>query len=151
MIVIVEFKAEYATDFMRLNIAWLNKYFYVEEIDKMMLSDPFQHIISKGGLIFFAKDETTIAGTFALLKISDREYELAKMAVDEQFQGKKIGNRMLEYAIAKAKDLNAKKLSLYSNTVLEQAIHLYKKYGFTERSMEHSEYARSNIKMELDL
>ena len=90
-----------------------------------------------------------IAGTFALLKNGEQEYELAKMAVAEKFQGLKIGNLMLEFGIRKAKELNAKKIILYSNTKLKPALHLYRKYGFTEVPIGHSDYLRSDIKMEL--
>lgn len=58
---------------------------------------------------------------------------------------------MMESAIAKAKELKATKLSLFSNTKLAPAIHLYKKYGFREIPLINSSYTRSNIKMELDL
>ena len=73
------------------------------------------------------------------------------MAVDEKFQGQKIGNQLLEFCIRKAKELGAKKLILYSNTILGPAIHLYEKYGFKKVPMGNSEYKRSNIKMELNL
>ena len=71
------------------------------------------------------------------------------MAVAEQFQGLKIGNRMLEYVICKAKELSAQKIILYSNTKLKPALHLYRKYGFSEIPIGHSDYQRSDIKMEL--
>ncbi len=73
------------------------------------------------------------------------------MAVDESFQGKNIGNKMLLHSIDMCKNLNATKLILYSNTILEPAIHLYKKHDFREVLLDHSEYTRSNIKMELVL
>jgi ribosomal protein S18 acetylase RimI-like enzyme len=73
------------------------------------------------------------------------------MAVSEEFQGKKIGNKMLEFCLAKARQLGAAKVILYSNTILQPAIHLYKKYGFKEVPLEHSDYRRSNIKMEVDI
>ena len=92
-----------------------------------------------------------IAGTFALMKMNKGIYELAKMAVDEKYQGHKVGNKMMEFAIGKAKNLRAEKLILYSNTTLAPAIHLYEKYGFVEVPLEHSEYKRSNIRMELAL
>ena len=39
---------------------------------------------------------------------------------------------------------------LYSNTILENAVYIYRKYGFVEIPMEeNSPYERSNIKMEL--
>jgi ribosomal protein S18 acetylase RimI-like enzyme len=55
----------------------------------------------------------------------------------------------MEYSIQKAMELKVEKLILYSNTILEPAIHLYKKYGFTEVVVSNSDYKRANIKMEL--
>lgn len=134
--------------FTRLNTAWLQKYFYVEPYDEEILGNPKQSIIDKGGHIFFATYNGTVAGTFAFMKVDDYTYELSKMAVDESFQGKKVGNALMQFAIEKGKALGAQKLVLYSNTILNPAIHLYKKYGFEEVVLEHSEYKRSNIKME---
>jgi very-short-patch-repair endonuclease/ribosomal protein S18 acetylase RimI-like enzyme len=148
---IIEFRDELVAHFKNLNIAWLEKYFYVEAIDEAMLSDPKKYIIDKGGYIFFAEMDNEIAGTFALMKVEERIFELAKMAVDEKFQGRRVGNRMMEFAIEKVKNLSATKLILYSNTMLSPAIHLYKKYGFVEVPFENSEYKRSNIKMVLAL
>jgi ribosomal protein S18 acetylase RimI-like enzyme len=79
--------------------------------------------------------------------VQEGVYELAKMAVDEKFQGHKIGNKMMVTAIEKVKSVAASKLILYSNTMLGPAIHLYRKFGFVEEPLENSEYKRSNIKM----
>ncbi|HEV2830755.1 MAG TPA: GNAT family N-acetyltransferase [Hanamia sp.] len=148
---IIEFSDEYAKFFTSLNIAWLEKYFVVEPMDHEMLSEPKKFIIDKGGYIFFAKVDDEIAGTFALIKVKDGIYELSKMAVEEHFIGKKIGNRMLEFCLDEAKKLKADKIILYSNTKLQPAIHLYKKFGFKEVALDHSEYERANIKMEIDI
>ena len=148
---IIEFRNDLVEHFKNLNIAWLQKYFYVEAIDEVMLSDPKKYIIDRGGFIFFAEVNNEIAGTFALMKVQEGVYELAKMAVDERFQGLKIGNKLMVSAIEKVKSIAAKKLILYSNTMLGPAIHLYEKYGFVEVPLENSEYKRSNIKMELAL
>ncbi|MEO7766637.1 MAG: GNAT family N-acetyltransferase [Ferruginibacter sp.] len=146
---ILPFSEELAPHFTKLNTGWLEKYFFVEPIDHEMLNDPKQFFINKGGFIFFAKVKDDIAGTFALLKESDDVYELSKMAVYEKYQGKKIGNEMIAFCIAKAKALKLTKIILYSNTKLAPAIHLYKKYGFTEVPITNSIYKRSDIKMEL--
>jgi ribosomal protein S18 acetylase RimI-like enzyme len=148
---IVDFRDELALHFKNLNLAWLQKYFCVEPVDEEMLSNPKKYIIDKGGYIFFAEVNNEIAGTFALIKMEEGVFELSKMAVDEKFQGQKIGNKLMEFGIEKAQCLGAKKLILFSNTMLGPAIHLYKKYGFVELPLEHSEYKRSNIKMERDL
>jgi ribosomal protein S18 acetylase RimI-like enzyme len=147
---IIGFREELADHFTMLNLAWLKKYFVVEPIDNEILSDPKKFIIDKGGFIFFASFEGEIAGTFALIKIDDGVFELSKMAVDESFQGKKIGNKMLEFCISEVKKMYATKLILYSNTKLQPAIFLYRKYGFTEIPLVNSEYKRSNIKMEIN-
>lgn len=147
---IIGFREDLAIYFTKLNLAWLKKYFVAEPIDNEILSYPKRCVIDKGGFIFFATADGEIAGTFALIKIDNDIYELSKKAVDEAFQGNKIGNAMLEFCIDEVKKLHATKLILYSNTKLQPAIHLYRKYGFTETPLGNSEYKRSNIKMEIN-
>lgn len=146
---IVPFSDELASHFSALNKAWVEKYFELEPIDERMLANPKQLYIDKGGLIFFALLNKEVAGTFALLKVNDAIYELSKMAVYEKFQGKKIGNKMLEHCLEQAMLMKIERIILYSNTLLNPAIHLYKKYGFTELIGFESEYKRANIKMEI--
>lgn len=128
----IEYSGELVEYFSRLNKDWLQKYFVIEPVDDEMLSDPKKYFIEKNGFLFFAKTGNIIAGTFALHKVNDKIYELCKMAVDEGFQGKDIGNLMLELVIGKAKKMEAQKLILYSHTKLKPAIHHYRKFGFTE-------------------
>lgn len=148
---IISYDEQYAQDFAALNKAWLQKYFVVEPIDEEIFANPKEYIIHNGGYIFFAKKANKIAGTFALMNAGKGVFELSKMAVDEEFQGKKIGNRMLSFCLEKAKELNAEKVILYSNTALKPAIHLYKKFGFKEVPLGNVEYKRADIKMEIDL
>ena len=70
------------------------------------------------------------------------------MAVTESKQGLGIGNMLIEHCISVAKQKSISRLILYSNTVLSPAIHLYKKYGFEEITLEQGLYERANIKME---
>ncbi|MGI8636394.1 MAG: GNAT family N-acetyltransferase [Segetibacter sp.] len=148
---IIDFDNSLVTDFRALNKAWLQKYFTVEPIDEAIFANPEKYIIDKGGYIFFVKIDDAIAGTFALMKIEEGVFELSKMAVAEAFQGKKIGNKMMEFCMKKAKELNADKVILYSNTRLKPAIHLYRKHGFKEVPLGTVEYKRANIKMEIDI
>jgi ribosomal protein S18 acetylase RimI-like enzyme len=148
---IVEFQPSLAAYFTNLNLDWIRKYFVVEPTDEQVLLNPVENIIDKGGEVYFATIDNKIAGTFALIKEDGGVFELSKMAVSEEFQGRKVGNKMLEFCLQKAKQLGAKKVVLYSNTILHPAIHLYKKYGFKEVPLEHSLYKRSNIKMEVDI
>jgi ribosomal protein S18 acetylase RimI-like enzyme len=54
----------------------------------------------------------------------------------------------MERCLQVAKIKGVKKIILYSNTISGAAIHLYKKYGFTEVELESGYYERANIKME---
>ena len=147
---IIPFTSEYSERFKELNVEWLEKYFYVEPKDTQLLDNCEANIIDKDGFIYFAQYNNEIAGCFALLKLGNGEYELGKMAVEAKFQGLKIGQALLSFAIDLAKGNSWNKLVLYSNTKLVNAIYIYKKFGFKEVPIEKNlPYARSDIKMEL--
>lgn len=144
---IINYSEEYKEWIKILNYEWLEQYFIVEEGDILTLSNPQNHILDKGGHIFYAKYNGSIVGTASLLKKENNIYELGKMAVNKDFQGKGVGNQLLEFCLNFAKENHYKALILYSNTQLKSAIHLYKKYGFAEIEMEKGLYERANFKM----
>jgi N-acetylglutamate synthase-like GNAT family acetyltransferase len=149
MITIVLYKEEYKEYIKSLNYEWLEKYFAVEPVDVVQLSNPQVEIIDKGGKIFFALDDGEVIGTASLLKVNDKEYELAKMAVTAKYQQAGIGKMLMEYCFEEAKKLKAKRITLFSNTKLEAAIHVYRKFGFAEIPLpEEMHYVRSDIRME---
>jgi GNAT superfamily N-acetyltransferase len=147
-IAIVEYTTGHQLDFERLNKHWIEKYFWMEPVDHEVLSKPEEYIISKGGFIFMATYENELAGTVALKFVAEGVYEFTKMAVDEKFQGLKIGKALAAAAIQKAKEIGASKIILYSNTKLITAIALYRKIGFKEVPLD-GPYQRSDIKLEL--
>jgi ribosomal protein S18 acetylase RimI-like enzyme len=151
MIDIITYHEKHAKSFYNLNIEWLKTFFYVEAFDEEVLSKPNQYIIGKGGHIFFALLNDEVVGTVALMPTNDLNvFELTKMAVSPKHRGYKIGQKLMQHCIDFAKNDGLKGLMLYSNTILENAIHIYSKYGFIEIPMEeNSPYERSNIKMEL--
>ncbi len=149
---IVPFDTRYKKVFYDLNIEWLTTYFYVEAFDEEVLSKPEQYILEPGGHIFFIVENDTAIGTVALMPYAAGVLELTKMAVALPHRGKKLGQQLLQYAIDFAKKQHYEKIILYSNTRLENAIYLYRKYGFVEIPQEIDvPYERSNIKMELPL
>lgn len=151
---IVTYCDQYKNDFARLNFAWIEQYFVLEEADRKYLLHPHENIIEPGGEIFLALEEGKVAGTCALLKVDDATYELVKMAVSPDVQGKGLANHLMQAAIAWARGKNAKKIFLESNTILAPAIKLYEKFGFQSIQLalhNNSEYQRVNIVMELIL
>lgn len=145
---IIEFSEELSEPIKTLNYEWLEKYFRIEEGDVASLSDPQKHIIDKGGHIYYAKLNGEIVGTASLLKKSETVYELGKLAVSDKAQGHGIGTILIEHCLNIAKQKQITILILYSNTTLQSAIHLFRKYGFEEVELESGVYERANIKME---
>jgi N-acetylglutamate synthase-like GNAT family acetyltransferase len=150
---IIDYNKTYAKNFYDLNIEWLKTYFYVEPFDEEVLSKPNKYIIDKGGFIFFAMKNNKVVGTVALMPTDETGIlELTKMAVLPEERGQKIGQKLLQYCIDFAKSKELKALLLYSNTKLENAIYLYRKYGFKELELEkNNPYERADIKMLLKL
>ncbi|MFD1140717.1 GNAT family N-acetyltransferase [Larkinella insperata] len=148
---ILDFDPAYREAFKQLNLAWIEKYFKVEEPDIRALSNPEEYIIANGGRVFFARYQGGIVGTCALLKESDGVYELAKMAVAPEVQGKQIGKKLCQHSVEIARQMGAKRVFLESNTILTPALELYKKVGFYKIESTPSPYQRANIKMRMDL
>ena len=149
---IIPFEKKYSEDFKNLNVAWLEKYFFVEPHDEEVLGDPDKYIIQPGGNIFFVKDKEDIIGTVALMKVEEGIYELTKMAITPEHQGKNLGQKLMIHAIEYAKQQDWKRLILYSNRKLQNAVYIYFKYGFEEIPIDQNNpYSRGDIKMVLDL
>jgi ribosomal protein S18 acetylase RimI-like enzyme len=148
---IVDYHKGYQPHFEKLNRAWIEKHFFLEESDKLVLLHPEEAIIARGGAILMALYDEEVAGTVALKKAGGKTFEFTKMAVDERFRRKGIGEALSIAAIGKAKEWGAEKLILYSQTQLEAAIFLYRKLGFREVPLEPGIYQRANIKMQMIL
>lgn len=148
---IIAYQPAYAKYFYDLNVAWLQKYFYVEPYDEKVLSNPKEYVLDPGGFIFFAKYHNEIVGVVALIN-QNTFFELSKMAVLPKYQGLKIGQKLMHFCIEFAKSKDWKSITLYSHRKLVPAINLYRKIGFKEVEVEKDvHYERANIKMLLEL
>jgi len=146
------YKEAYANSFKTLNLQWIQEYFVVEEEDIKILSNPKSYVIDKGGEIFFALLEDKIIGTSAMVCISPKVFELAKMSVKKSFQGQGIGRMLIDASIDFAKHKGAKEIFLVTNDKLLPALNLYKSSGFNlDLDYHDMRYERGNTKMKLDL
>lgn len=149
-VTVSKFDARFRKDFARLNYAWIEKYFTVEPIDRLVLDNPEDELIAHGGEIFFAVNEGLVVGTVALKYVDAETFELTKMAVDERQRGCGFGKVLMDAALHHARMQGAKHVVLSSHTSLTPAIAMYRKAGFTERKDSDSCYTRCNIYMQKD-
>ena len=152
-----DYHARWQQAFYDLNIWWMRDYFSVEPLDELMLGDPENQILAKGGEIFFAvtgdksgnKSANTAVGAVALKREGPGLFELTKLGVDPSVQQGGMGRALCERVIERFQARGGETLFLETNTVLEPAIKLYQKLGFIEKPSPHaSPYARSNYYME---
>lgn len=148
---IIPYRREHHAAFKDLNLEWLDHYHLTESHDLMILNDPQGTVINGGGFIWMAEVDGAIVGSAGLMKEKEGEYELVKMAVTEKYRGNGISKLLLEKCLTKAKELGARKVSLYSNHQLQTAISLYEKYGFYHVELVNSPLETADIRMELVL
>ena len=150
-VVIVPFAPRHTAAWTALNEAWIARLFVIEPKDRLVLDDPVGQILDPGGHILMAEIDGRPVGCCALIAMADGGYELAKMAVDETVRGRGIGKRLMTAAVALARDLNAPRLYIETNSSLKNAIGLYEAHGFRHMAAQPTAYARCDVWMELKL
>lgn len=129
---IVPFKEKYRKAFIELNKAWITEMFAMEAEDERELSniDPY---LAAGGQIFFAVNEQDhVMACCLIAPRADGDWEIMKFAADSKYKGAGAGTACLKACIEYAKNRNVEKIIIVSNRKCVQAVHLYRKFGFTE-------------------
>lgn len=151
-ITVVRFRREYAGDFRRLNLDWIERLFKVEAPDLQVLDDPEGVIIAPGGMVFFALDGEHVVGTVAMLRADSGRCELAKMAVATTHQGRGIGELLGQACKAWAAAGGVRTVFLETNSKLDNAIRLYERLGFRRAIQPNPpDYARCDVYMEMPI
>src|SRR5918994_3892736 len=146
------YRGEFGPAFDAVNREWIDRYFKLEPADREILGDPRGKIIDPGGEVFFVVERGEILGTCAMLRHGAEEYEIAKMAVAAKARGRGFGDLLMDACIAFAREREARRVIIVSNTVLEPAIRLYRKHGFVQVPLAgDARYKRANIPLEMQL
>lgn len=151
-VTIREFQPGDEIAFRKLNEEWIARFFRIEPKEAKVLADPKGLILDDGGKIFFATVGHQLVGCCALKRMSQNEFEVAKMAVTPAFQGSGIGRKVLQATIEAGRAMGARRLYLETNHTLTPAIRLYESVGFKHIPAERiipSEYERADVYMEL--
>lgn len=144
----VEYDRKYKSDFIRLNTAWIEKYFdHLEEPDL----DVFQNLeryIDEGSMVFFAVEDGHVAATCMVFPLENNIWEIGKLAADEAFKGKGGGSAVFHRAKEYALSHGAEKIILITNHILLPAIHIYEKEGFVKTQQDITDYSRGDVQYE---
>ncbi len=97
-------------------------------------------------------EDGEIIASVAIARVDDTICELRKMYLSRQERGKGIGKMLLETAIEKAKELGYSTMILKTNSKLDTAIDVYRKYGFEHIPITESDKkADCDVAMQLEL
>lgn len=148
---IMSFEDRHADEFARLNREWLDAFGLFEEADAKHLYSPRTCILDRGGEIFIAERNGKVVGTCAVMPMSAKVFELAKLAVSAECRGEGLGRRLAGRALGCARDRGAARVVLLSSSRLGPALKLYESLGFMHRPMPGDQpYETADVYMELD-
>lgn len=101
------------------------------------LDDIENSYLRNGGHFEICEVDGIPVGTWGLFPIDDSSCELRKMYLRQSARGKGLGKRMMERALAKARELDFKRIELETASVLKEAIIMYERYGFKQVERSH--------------
>lgn len=114
------------------------------------LNDIEANYCGRGGLFAVLENKRAeILGTVGLFPLDAETVELRKMYFAKELRGRGLGKKVLQTMIDRARELGFKRVYLETNTVLKEAVALYRKFGFVETAEKHS--ARCNQAFILNL
>jgi putative acetyltransferase len=103
------------------------------------IADIEAHYTTRGGVFELIENEAgELLGTVGLYPINDETIELRKMYFAKAFRGQGFGKKTLQRMIEKARQLGYRKIYLETAVILEEAVHLYEKFGFEPTDEKHT-------------
>lgn len=93
---------------------------------------PGEKYLEEGGAFLLALHNESPAGCAALRKFDATSCEMKRMYVNSRFRGLKIGEKLCEEIIERAKKSGYKKILLDINKEMTEAVELYLKFNFKE-------------------
>lgn len=150
---VVPYEPRYKQNFIDMNLAWIRDMFTVEPMDEVELG-AVDSVIERGGQIFYALDDDgAVMSCCMIAPRDDGDWEIMKFATRDEYAGRGAGSAVLTACIDYAREKGLPKVIIVSNTKCTHAIHLYRKFGFTEVPVDKAKFPfdRADIAFELKL
>jgi GNAT superfamily N-acetyltransferase len=115
------------------------------------LQDLAAHYFARGGQFYVLTTASAeVVATLGLYYLDAQTVELRKMYLSSQLRGQGIGRGLLEFALAQARQMGFKRMTLETASVLKEAIGLYRRLGF-QPLVGHQQVPRCDQAFYLDL
>ncbi|HEX3143348.1 MAG TPA: GNAT family N-acetyltransferase [Pyrinomonadaceae bacterium] len=142
---------EQARHLFREYQSWLQIDLCFQSFEKELAELPGDYAQPAGRLLL-AYEESQLAGCVALRKIDERICEMKRLFLREQFRGRGLGRRLIETIIREARQIGYERMRLDTlPPKMNDAIDLYRSYGFKEIASYYDNPVPGAIFMELDL
>ena len=124
-----------------LDLSDYHKCSNIRNMNNLPMEEKFRNEIAVGNrLVFIYKiNGKFIAEGSLVVDANDSDYTIpnqrvyiSRMIVKKQYRNQGIGGEILEFLILKAKDMGYSEMTIGVNKDNENALHLYRKFGFTE-------------------
>ena len=100
-------------------------------------------------MIYFAVDDNGTALAACMAKpMGENTWEICKLCSNKNVPHKGAGSAVFQSAMKWAIDHGAGRLFILSNSKLNAALHIYKKFDFKEIKLDDYEYERGDIAFE---
>ncbi len=138
------------TNMLTENDESFKKYLDIQNYD-----GEISHLESKYGMpegrLYLLYCDGELAGCIGLRKLDNQSCEMKRLYVRKEFQGKKLGNILVEKIIEDARKIGYSYMLLDTLPFLQSAIHIYRKFGFYEIESYNNSPMDNSIYMKLDL
>ncbi len=102
------------------------------------LDDIEQSYFARGGVFHVLEEpDGAIIGSYGLYPTASGVCELRKMYLCRDYRGRGLGRRLLEHALAQARQAGFRRITLETASVLKEAVRLYESHGFKPFQADH--------------
>ncbi|MEY8749342.1 GNAT family N-acetyltransferase [Alkalicoccobacillus gibsonii] len=114
--------------------------------DLLLEADPSRELVQEylqKGESFLAIEHDEVIGVIVLCYIENETYEIKNISVKENLQGKGIGSLLIQSAIEKAGQMNARFVEVGTGNSSIEALLFYQKCGFRLDRIDHDFFVRN--------
>lgn len=103
------------------------------------------------GVLLLAELDSKLVGCAGLRKIDDNTCEMKRLYIEPDYRGRGIGKLLVESLIHKARETGYIKMRLDTINTMNEAVSLYRSFGFTETEPYRYNPIEGVLFMEMDL